>query len=254
MIESALKQIGLTDGEVRVYLALLDCGECTSGKITQKASISGSKVYEVLDRLISKGLASFSVRNGVKHFEAAPPERIIDYLTSKQDELGREKAAALKIIPELALRQKALPSAQVRVFTGFEGLKTATEDILRSLGKGEEWLSMGLTEQPRSWEAYFTARQRARAKKGIIQKHLLNEKYRSLYDQRKALAHTQYRFLSNEFEMPTSTEIYGNNDSIYILVPANPMAVLIESKAVAESFRKYFYALWRGAKKPSAAP
>ena len=58
------------------------------------------------------------------------------------------------------------------VFTEMEWFFTAT--------KGEEWLSMGLTEQPESWEIYFTKRQKERAKKGIIHKHLLNEKYKSV--------------------------------------------------------------------------
>ena len=51
MIEAALKRIGLTEGEIKIYLALLDLGQTATGKIIRHSGISGSKVYEVLDRL-----------------------------------------------------------------------------------------------------------------------------------------------------------------------------------------------------------
>ncbi len=52
-----------------------------------------------------------------------------------------------------------------------------------------------------------------------------------------------------EKEMPTSTEIYGSKVIIMILLQENPMAIMIDNKAVAASFRKYFYILWNTAKR-----
>ncbi len=248
MIENTLQKIGLTKGEIKVYIALLELGSSTTGKITKKSGVSGSKVYEVLDRLIKKGLASFIIKNKVKRFEATRPERILDYLEEKEKQLKKEKLLIQKIIPELILKQKGTVKSEVKVFTGFEGLKTANEDIIKTLKRGEEWLSMGLTEQPKSWEIYFNKRQKIRAKKGIKHKHLLNKKYKSLYKKRKKLPFTEFKFLPKNFEMPTSTEIYKNKVIIMILLKEDPMAIMIESKAVSDSYRKYFYALWRLAK------
>lgn len=104
---------------------------------------------------------------------------------------------------------------------------------------------MGLTQQPIPWEIYFTKKQKERALKGIIHKHLLNEKYKTLYQKRKNLSYTYFRFLPKEFEMPTSIEIYENTVIIMILTQENPMAIMIENKGVAESFRKYFLSLWK---------
>jgi len=245
MVEEALRRIGLTEGEIKVYLALLELGSTTSGKITRKCGISGSKVYEVIDRLMKKGLASSVEQNGVKHFESTSPERLMDYLDEKGKQIHEEQVSIQKVIPQLLLRHKETKKSTARVFTGWEGLKTANEDIISTLKKGQEWLSMGLTGQPKSWEAYFTHRQEIRAKKGIILKHLLNKKYASLYEKRKKLHHTQYRFLPRSFEMPTSIEIYGKKVLIMILLKEDPIAIQIESDAVSVSFRKYFYALWK---------
>ena len=249
MIESALEKIGLTKGEIKVYLSLLDLGSSSTGKITKSSGISGSKVYEVLDRLMNKSLANFVIKNGVKYFEATDPSRILDYLDEKENQIENEKANIQKIIPELILKQKHSEKSEVKVFTGWEGIKTANEDIIRTLRKGEEWLTMGLTEQPKSWEIYFNKRQKARAEKGIKLKHLLNEKYKSLYKKRKHLPYTEFRFFPKDFSMPMTTEIYKDKVIFMILLQENPMAIMIESEAVAKSFRKYFFVLWEIGKK-----
>ncbi len=194
-------------------------------------------------------MASAVTKNNVKYFEAASPERILDYLDEKEKTIEKEKNEVRKIIPDLILRQKASTKSEVRVFMGWEGLKTANEDIINTLKRGEEWLSMGLTEQPEDWEIYFNHKQKERADKGIIQKHLLNVKYQSLHRERKKLAYTELRFLPKGLEMPTSTEIYANKVLIFILNKQNPMAIMIECKDVAESFKKYFQVMWTLAKK-----
>ena len=106
MIENALEKIGLTNGEIKVYLALLELGSTTTWEITRKSEISGSKVYEVLDRLIGKGLVSYIIKNNVKYFESASPEMILSYLDEKTKLIENEKRDIQKIIPELILKQK----------------------------------------------------------------------------------------------------------------------------------------------------
>lgn len=248
MIQQALKQIGLTEGEIKVYLSLLELGVSTTWDITKKSKVSGSKVYEVLERLKEKGLVSFIIKNNVKYFEASSPDKILSYLEDKKTQIESEKMHIQKIIPGLILKQKSARKSEVKVFTGFEGLKTVNDDIINSLKRGEIWLSMGLSEQPESWESYFNKKQLERAKKGIIHKHLINEKYKSLYQKRKSLAHTEFRFLPRSFEMPTSTEIYSDKVVIMLIVSQNPMAILIENKDVADSFRKYFEVIWASSK------
>lgn len=198
---------------------------------------------------MDKGLVNFIIKNNVKHFEAASPERILDYLEEKKQDINIEKIQVQKIIPDLILKQKSTKKSEVRVFTGWEGMKTAEEDILTSLKKGDEWVSMGLTWQPKEWEIYFNKKQVERAKKGIIHKHLLNKKYKSLYEKRKHLPYTEFKFLPEQMEMLTSTEVYKNKVAIFIVIKENPMVIIIENENVASSFRKYFYVMWKIARK-----
>lgn len=248
MIKEVLERVGLTDGEIRVFEALLELGASATGKIIKKSGVSGSKVYEILERLKTKGLVTSITKNKVLFFETANPERLLTYIDEKKIALEEEKREIQKIIPELILKKYNKPIMEAKIFTGWEGIKSANEDIFSTLQKGEEWLSMGLSQQPESWEIHFNHRQEFRAKKGIILKHLLNEKYKTLYEKRKHLPHTNFRFLPREWEMPSSTEIYKNKVMIIILNPNSPMAIVIENEDISNSFKTYFNILWKQAK------
>ena len=249
-METILEAIGLTKGEINVYLALLELGSSSTGKMTKKSGVSGSKVYEVLDRLIQKGLVSSVIKNNVQHFEASNPHKILTYLDEKQEQIEEERKTVKDILPKLLAKSQGKQPSAAKIFVGWEGLKTANEDILNSLSEGEEWLSMGLSEQPTSWEMYFNKKQVERAKKGIVHKHLLNKKYQELYENRKQLNLTEFRFLPENVEMPMSTEIYKDKIAFFILLKEDPMAIIIESKTVYDSFKKYFKILWKQSEKP----
>jgi sugar-specific transcriptional regulator TrmB len=51
MKTSDLVPLGLTEGESKVYLALLRTGPSTIGRIIKEARVSNSKIYDILDRL-----------------------------------------------------------------------------------------------------------------------------------------------------------------------------------------------------------
>ncbi len=56
-----LTTLGLTQGEAKAYLAMIQIGPSRVGKIVEISGVSQSKIYNVLDRLILKGLASYNI-------------------------------------------------------------------------------------------------------------------------------------------------------------------------------------------------
>lgn len=247
-IEDTLKKIGFTEGEIKVYLALLELGSTTTWELTKKSQISGSKVYEVLERLLKKGLVSSVTKNNVKYFESSSPERILDYLEDKNKEIEQEKREIQKIIPDLLLKKAISKKSEVRVFMGFEGAKAVFEETLKDCKKGDEMLGWGLTAQPESWESYFNEREKIRSKKGIVYKTIINEEYESLHKTRKNFPNTFFRFFPKGFEMPTAILIWKNKVSLYVITKENPLTILIESQETADSFKKSFELLWKSAK------
>ena len=84
---SFLKEIGLTEGEIKVYLALLELGASTTGPIIEKANISRSIIYQILDKLIEKGLVSFITKEKTKYFQATQPKHFLDIIEKEKENL-----------------------------------------------------------------------------------------------------------------------------------------------------------------------
>ena len=102
MIETAiLEELGLTKSEVKVYLALLTLGESKKDPIVKESKISASKLYDVTNKLIEKGLVSVIIKNKIKHFKAAPPEALVDFLTSKREDLEKKEKQLKAVVPAL---------------------------------------------------------------------------------------------------------------------------------------------------------
>ena len=147
METKSLQAIGLTKNESTIYLALLKIGTSKSGDILHTSGLNSGKIYEILDSLNKKGLVSESIVNKVRHFTAAPPKQLLEYLEQKKANINQEETLIKKEIPELEkLRETTLKEPLATTYLGLRGLKTATDEALDSLKKGDEILAMGVTE------------------------------------------------------------------------------------------------------------
>ncbi len=132
-INAILQQTGLTGNETKVYLAILDLGSALAGEITKRSGINRTNVYDALDRLIEKGMASYVIQANRKYFEATPPEQILSYLEEQQTEIENKKQNINSIIPELAARRKlGKEPHEATVYKGKRGIKSVAEDVLRT--------------------------------------------------------------------------------------------------------------------------
>ncbi|MBI2581890.1 helix-turn-helix domain-containing protein [Candidatus Woesearchaeota archaeon] len=84
-LQQGLKTIGLSEGESKIYLALLKIGSSTVAKITKEVKIHRTNVYDFLEKLLIKGLVNYVIKGGVKHFKATHPNKLHDYLKEKEN-------------------------------------------------------------------------------------------------------------------------------------------------------------------------
>ncbi len=240
MIKKVLESIGLTEGESEVYEALIELGVSTTGAITKKANIASSKVYEVLQRLQNKGLASYVLKNGVRYYDATPPERLIDFLEEKKDGLSKAQGDIRKIIPTINMKRKAEKERnQVVVYTGTQGPKIALKEVGETAKKGIGVVGFGTDED--DYLRYFPAQLNdyvKQAKKYKIKERLLfGEGFES------PNINAKKRFLPKEFVSPVRMMVYGNK--VAIVDFTKPMTtIIIEKKEIAKSYMSHFNFLW----------
>lgn len=244
--EESLKQIGLTNGETKVYLSLLRIGENTVGPIAKEANVSLSKIYEILENLIKKGLASYIIKNNIKYFLATEPERIIDYLESKKKEIDKSEKEILKILPYLkAQKERTEDKTQATLFEGFRGIKSFYESVLRDSEKNDEILAMGIPKYAAErYEGYFLDWNKRRAKKGVRIKIIFDYDVRELRKKREKIKLTDVKYLTKEFLTPSWILIYKRGVATIHMVK-KPMCVFIKDEEVVKSYRGFFNMLWR---------
>jgi len=246
MFENLLKDIGFTNSEVAVYFALLEIGSSTTGPIIKNAGIASGKVYLILDKLINKGLVTYVIKAGTKNYQARNPERILDYLKEKQQQLKSKENQLNKIMPAWKSKyeeKKYKPSAEV--FEGVKGFKTFYEWVLKELKKGDEICIMGIPlEANKRFEAYLVDWSLRRIKKGVKARLVYNNDCRKFGLKREKMELTKVRYMKPELETPAWIDIFQDYVAT-INVHGIPQCFLIRNKETAESYSKYFEIIWK---------
>ncbi len=246
MNEQLLEEIGLTKGETKVYLTLLKTGETTTGKIIEYSGLSSGKIYEILDKLIKKGLASFIIKEKTKYFQASSPRRILDFLNEKEKNLEVKKKEIEKELPLLLGMQKPQVSETV-LFKGLKGIQTAIFQGLDSLKRGDAALAMGLrTGKDEKYNILWEKWHHEREKRKIVCKCIFSDNLGDYYKFFKKLRFTEVRVLKGL--TPSAIDIMGDKVLIFTY-GEEPSCLYIDNKEIAESFKSFFELLWKIAKK-----
>jgi HTH-type transcriptional regulator, sugar sensing transcriptional regulator len=244
MIESVLEEIGLTKGEIKVYLALLELGSTTTGKIIEKSGISGSKSYEVLERLMKKGLASFIVKGETKYFEASEPKRILDFLEEKELSIKKQKDKAKTLIKELELKKSfSKYESEVTVFKGIKGLKTAYLRSKEDIEKGETVFGM-MPQINEPLLKFFPEYISSLSKEKKVKNLGLFFEHSTEMDMIKNIPGVEVKVVPQQYKTPAEIAIHHNNVIISTSAGKEYITILIKNKDIADSFKAQFNFLW----------
>lgn len=241
----ALKEIGLTDGESKAYLTLLELGTSTVGPLARKSGIAYSNIYQVLERLINKGLASFVMKNKTKHFQAVNPDNLFDYVERREKEIAKQKEILKDLIPKIKAVQKR-PEQEAEIYVGLKGLKAAYLKMLQD--GGTEWLFFYIhsEEYAKESDTFFRSISNLFRKAKISVRGVCNAEYKKSKFPKTA---TFMRIKYADFPIPGIIDIYGDK-ILLVSWSSRPVAFLIKSNQISSSLRAYFNMAWESAKLP----
>lgn len=246
MYEDILTEIGLTKSEIHVYLALLKLGSTTTGPIIKNAGIASGKAYLILDKLLKKGLVTYSIKAGTKHYQAKDPERLLEYLQEKEAALRKKEEQLKSIIPLLKQEYKERtykPLAEV--FEGVKGFKTFYEWTLKELQEGECIDVMGAPrEANEKFQAYLLNWNKRRIKQGIRMRIIYNHDCKDFGEEREKMELTEVRYMNPNLETPAWIDIFKESVAT-INVHGTPLCFLIRNREAATTYKNYFEFLWK---------
>jgi len=229
-----LVQSGLTMNEAKVYLALVDLGPSLAGSISRKTGLHRRTVYDIIEMLITKGLVSYIKQNNRRLFTAASPDRIIDILKEKEVLL----TPLVKDLNEKYVKTRE--KEETNFFKGKNGLRTVLEDQLNY----KEVLVLGAN--PKAGDVvqyYFKWYNQSRMKRKVKLKIITHERWFA----RMKLA--EVRYFPQKYASPLAINVYGDKVAMILWTKADPLAVVIKNKEVAQGYRKYFDLMWKVSKK-----
>ncbi len=251
-LNTILKEMGLTEGEVKVYLALLNLGKSTAGPITKEAKVSPSKIYDILARLLEKGIINYSIEGKIRFYKVMPLIQLLSFLKEKKESfdmaLEAQERQLEKVIPELeAKRLSKKEEEYAEIYEGIRGIKAFFDLSLIECQRGDELCVVGYSKiASQIFNAYFKEYNKKRAKKGIIAKVIFDyDAWFGKKREKRKLAY--YRYLPKTMKTPAFIYIFKDRVGTIIITENQKLCFMIKNKEVAESYKHYFNLVWKSA-------
>jgi len=240
MYEDQLKELGLTDNEVKIYLLLLRKGSMNPSEISQKLGLHRGYVYDALERMQEKEAINLISKDNKKQFQATNPEHFVELLKLKLEKFQQ-------IIPNLIeINESQKEETKVEMHKGNRVYRILIKDVLSSIKNGSEVLLIGVDEEiltneiePIYLDQYLNSIKSRNIKERIIIKN--NGK-------RLKNKNLQYKNIDRKYIGNTAQIIYSSKVAIFIVGYPHYL-ILIDNKKVADTYRSNFEALWKIAKK-----
>ena len=231
-----LQELGLSKNEAVIYLELLNSGEISANDLSRKVSFDRTLCYQLLNKLIEKGLVQSYVKQKKKIFNLTDPKDLL--LPIKQKE-----QIAQSLITELnILKSRTKYEEQnLLIYQGDNGVDAVFNELLNSK---EVFIFGGATKtfNIRKMPGTIVKRLNQLNLKGKAIISDVND-YRECGFNLKQLKVRELKGMNNV----VTTIIYGDKIGIHIIAET-PIVIFINNKTVAKSYLEHFNNLWNQAK------
>jgi sugar-specific transcriptional regulator TrmB len=249
MKQGIYESLGLSPNEAKIYETLVERGESTVSEIAVSAQIHRRNAYDAIQRLIDKGLCFQIVSTTENHYNAVDPDKLLELLAEKQEELRT-------IVPDLKKKfHERLAPEEAYIYRGLEGQKNVWRDVLRVsedsyfIGAKGGWYDPRLEA---SRVAFFKEANRKKIK--FIQLFDQEVKTSLLNFPKHFEGILEYRFLPKKYSTNSGMHIFGDYIITYTgltigRISEHATFFIIRSKDLAESYRTWFWYMWEQSKK-----
>ncbi len=244
-LRTTLIELGFSDKEAKVYLALLEMGKGTASEIARTAGILRTTAYNILDILAGKGLVKLTGKEPKAEYVAEPPEKIVDYLKKEikkyQDKLER----ASKLIPQLKSTHNVSDRPRVKFYEGKEGLEQVYEDTLTSTEEIRAYAAVD--DMHKALPDYFPKYYQRRAKNGIAIRGIIPATDLALERAKHNKEEMRTMVLVPKDKYYFSPEINIYDNKVMIASWREKLGIIIESEEIADAMKKIYELAWQGA-------
>lgn len=242
-----LQELGLSDGQVRVYTAILELGSAAINRIHERTGLERRAIYDVINKLIERGFISYTIERGKRTYQVTHPRNL-------REEIGKKKQALEMLSGKMdqidEAYRAAKPDVRAEVYRGNDAMKALLNEALEH--EATYWIggNSGVEAQTgpsmKRWFKKWTAR-RVELKRFMYD---LVDYGTSLEDfpPEDVAGHKRnyYKYcqLPKELRSPMVIIMFGDKVA-QVLWSGQSFAFVLESGEIRESFMKYFHYFWK---------
>jgi len=240
--------VGLSDKEAKVYLAVLELGPSTVQAISHKSAVKRATCYVAIDGLVDRGLMSSFKKGKKSYFSAANPEQLEVIVSDQKNEVENREKVVKNIVGDLkALALFSSNTPSVNYYEGWEGIKSLREDILRT--------NNSVVRELVSIDEAKKVLANTQGKKDVV-KHKFGKKvsFKTIYTSKEGMVlpkksgNNEARYVpKDKFPVGCEVVIYGTN-VVFLMYSGKPTGIHINDKNVALTVSSMFDSLWHSAK------
>lgn len=236
MDEQIFAEIGLTNAETKVYLALLKTGLTTAGPLLKETKLQNSTLHKTLNSLVTKGFASFNIKGKTKYYQASDPEILLKSIKERE-----QKFQAM--LPELKVLQQPIERQEAEIFEGFKGFKNMLYEFIKDGEKGDEYLFFSFnTENPDDFDNvynFYKDFEKERSRLGLKTRGIAPSRIKEKFKGRDI---KNIQFV--DYPVPLNISVFRNK-VVFTPWEDKQVSFLIHSRQLADSYRNFFYSIWK---------
>jgi len=249
-LTDTLSKIGLSEKEARVYLQMIHLGEQAASVLSRHTGINRTSTYDILEALKVRGLVNTVQKKGRTLFKALHPSELLQYLEREKMEtirrLEKQQETIREILPELiSLEHQESNRPRVTFYEGEKGMREAYEDTLSS--KGPILAYANVEEMHKGLPDFFPEYYKRRVERKIQIKAIMPNNEDSKARAKKDKDEQRESILIDKSEFDFSPEMNIYNDKVLIASWQEKIAIIIESKEVADFHKKIYQLAWEAA-------
>lgn len=243
MIKNTLRELGLTDNEVTIYMTLLPLGTVAASVLGQRTDIVRSTARYVCQQLVKKGLFFESKKGNTALYTPESPDKILYLLEQQKKDLQTKEEQANRIIGELkSMMNRNIILPKVKFYEGKKGIMDLYEEMLALREPIDSFEDKGemMTLFPDFANHFVESRKKYKIRNRVICPSTNKINLSTPKDLREVRTIPE-----SEYPFSCDIKICENQVSIVSFQENALVGIAIKHKDIAENFRLLFNYFWK---------
>jgi sugar-specific transcriptional regulator TrmB len=245
-MDKILSELGLSDGAIAVYTALLEVPNRSAQQLASETNLGRTNIYRILETLESQKLI-IADDSPVKKFSPADPEALKSLVREQQLDLKRTGESLISMLPQLR-SQYALATGKPGVvhLSGDEGFLQLVEAAVASKTEvllfASSYVPTDKNTLNRFRELLLERKQAGVRTRALFYSSPEDSLFRQLFSDRGI----ELRFIDSR-PFTGEVSVYENN-VVFATYEPSLVTTVITSEQIADTMRIVFEELWKNAK------